>query len=1177
MADLIPAPSPYGEMPLDTSRAPQPRVSGGAIAASYGEEARGMEKLGSGVMDLATPIAEAQAASDLQNQKVTLGPDGKVQVMNPARSLIFGRAGEAYGQTVAQSTAAQVGNLVDQQLTDIHAKYYNDPDGQAKANTTFLAGLKGVTGNPVIDNAIMVRANERANQHFDSNVMSSASLERQRNYTNDAEIVRDREEKLFDLAQHGVGAGDKTYDQATQERSDALARLQASAIGKTSPEVAAHKERQFQLGLQSEATLGGLHDLITNHGGIPAAKIALDRIKDDPEMDPSIKRQILSQGAAIVQSEQGAWESQVKQSRDAGDDFVKAIGLHKPEVTPSSPALRIFYDNAIRLGDIDSVKAIDGAWATYYHMKPGEALPEDIRRQIYDLPGKTTAPAPSGVTPKGAEVTVAPLPPATGAAPKAGDMSPQGGPYVSSGGKIYPTDKSGKIIDQPAAQPAPAATTAAAAPKAEPAVATAGETPKAEPAAVTTGASEGAAGAHGAFIGALVKAESNGQNIYSRTDPDVSGPNTRSQGYAQINTPTWLDFAAKAGVDTKKYANAMSAPYDVQIQVASVIPVTRFGPRTRAILHAQFGQFDDHTTVGELDARYGGSSRAPSDAGGGGAPSANGVPFTAEQVRQNPYLMSTYIHAIASDPEEKVGTLSAMVEGFGKIAQYSDTLPIQDVAAVKQFYDSNPNDVRAQKLWGETQGIMAAMTAPGGGPAAAQFKADVEKLAHDSPDIMHGYMAEAFKTHEEARAKQRAEEPYTFAANREIIKPIAPIDPSNLAQIGPILAARADAGRVIASASKDAAPPLLQKSDGPILNAAIGSPDGTKALLSINASLKDEDLRVFSNEKEAHDALIGAWHSGDPAKMAAAFAVLKRLEDHDSLDFHAKFPEKDIAQMEAWNRGLNNADAPTLKKQIERQSDPNVEKMEAPLREQAHKMMVDGGYDINKVARLIGQPGTFFRTGAEEGQPPAPAGLDDPANVIMYSEFQHAFETGVVQGLDASGAEAYAVKAVSAKYGKSQINGGRTMAYPPESFLRNQDGSPATVNGTFDYANGQIDDDIKKTLGIPAAITRGATNVGGNYAGGEPNEIEGEHLRMFNGPRVLIGDDTTHSDYVAGKPPSYQIYLQRSNGTWQPLMDASGTPQRIRIDPKLAQADQINKSKAGGSSLMSSVREMLGF
>jgi hypothetical protein len=66
-------------------------------------------------------------------------------------------------------------------------------------------------------------------------------------------------------------------------------------------------------------------------------------------------------------------------------------------------------------------------------------------------------------------------------------------------------------------------------------------------------------------------AESHGQNI----------PNYRydsghtAQGYFQITNTTWRGYAGAAGVDTSQYPTAMSAPYDVQRQVAGQIYDTR--------------------------------------------------------------------------------------------------------------------------------------------------------------------------------------------------------------------------------------------------------------------------------------------------------------------------------------------------------------------------------------------------------------------------------------------------------------------------------------------------------------------------------------------------------------------------------------------------------------------------
>jgi hypothetical protein len=120
-----------------------------------------------------------------------------------------------------------------------------------------------------------------------------------------------------------------------------------------------------------------------------------------------------------------------------------------------------------------------------------------------------------------------------------------------------------------------------------------------------TGGGPDASGGKGSgrFMDELARIESGNRNMYSGVDPDVAGPNSRSQGYFQINTPTWRDFAKRAGVDLSKYPNAMSAPRDVQERVAETIPLSRFGPRTRRMLMGEFGPLDVHKPVGQLGPR----------------------------------------------------------------------------------------------------------------------------------------------------------------------------------------------------------------------------------------------------------------------------------------------------------------------------------------------------------------------------------------------------------------------------------------------------------------------------------------------------------------------------------------------------------------------------------------------
>ena len=113
----------------------------------------------------------------------------------------------------------------------------------------------------------------------------------------------------------------------------------------------------------------------------------------------------------------------------------------------------------------------------------------------------------------------------------------------------------------------------------------------------------------GGFMSSVSGIESNDRNIPSGVDKDYPGqPGSKSQGYWQIDTPTWLQFATKAGIDTKQFPNAMSAPRDIQEQVARQIPLSRFGGRTVRMLTQQYGTLDKSMTLGALDAKYGGGA-----------------------------------------------------------------------------------------------------------------------------------------------------------------------------------------------------------------------------------------------------------------------------------------------------------------------------------------------------------------------------------------------------------------------------------------------------------------------------------------------------------------------------------------------------------------------------------------
>ncbi|WP_213775433.1 phage tail tip lysozyme [Bradyrhizobium sp. dw_78] len=160
-----------------TSTAPQSSVSRGDIQQNADLMANAMSKVADTTMDIATDMAKKQAADDLQNQKVTLNADGSVNIVNPANSVIFGRAGEAYGAAVQAGTIAQHSNVISQEMNDIHQKYPTDPAGFNAAANAWKARYTADHGGGEVGLAIQQQADQLQTQHFNAITNTAANLD----------------------------------------------------------------------------------------------------------------------------------------------------------------------------------------------------------------------------------------------------------------------------------------------------------------------------------------------------------------------------------------------------------------------------------------------------------------------------------------------------------------------------------------------------------------------------------------------------------------------------------------------------------------------------------------------------------------------------------------------------------------------------------------------------------------------------------------------------------------------------------------------------------------------------------------------------------------------------------------------------------------------------------------
>ena len=191
-------------------------------------------------------------------------------------------------------------------------------------------------------------------------------------------------------------------------------------------------------------------------------------------------------------------------------------------------------------------------------------------------------------------------------------------------------------------------------------------------------------GGSGSFLDAVSNIESSNRNIVQGIHDVNTDKGTPASGYFQIIDPTWRKYAAKAGVDLAKYPTPMSAPRDVQAQVAAQIPANQFGGRTQRMLHEQFGAFDKNKTLGELNEQFGGQSGAgggngvnsTSDIrgpGGGNAGDANAL--LAEVKKTHPHLTNEQCVTLVREYAGMGGTVkdwrrgSSVMGGNMKVGQ----------------------------------------------------------------------------------------------------------------------------------------------------------------------------------------------------------------------------------------------------------------------------------------------------------------------------------------------------------------------------------------------------------------------------------------------------------------------------------------------------------------------------
>jgi muramidase (phage lysozyme) len=366
-----------------TSTAPTSSVSRGDIQGNADLMAGAINKVADATMSIAEKQAREQAANDLQDQKVTLNADGSVSVANPANSLIFGRAGEAYHAAVQAGTIAQHSNVISQEMNEIHQKYPTDPAAFNTAADAWKAKYLEDHGGGEVGQAISQQADQAQVGHFNSITNATANIDVANQQKSIQANITDQKNTLQGLARQPGGTD-------TPEFKTAVARMDASydALG-TNPlfrmpaDQIALEKKSFHGLLQGEALVAHVDESFTKKGKGAAQKELTESILQNPNLSEVDRNRLYTHGMARLQY----LSADALEKIAAGKEDVTLLktNISNGKIQPTDPAVGMAIAQAYGRGDARGAHEIYAAQLVEQQRRGTDTLPLEIQAQVLGM------------------------------------------------------------------------------------------------------------------------------------------------------------------------------------------------------------------------------------------------------------------------------------------------------------------------------------------------------------------------------------------------------------------------------------------------------------------------------------------------------------------------------------------------------------------------------------------------------------------------------------------------------------------------------------------------------------------------------------------------------------------------------------------------------------------------
>jgi len=302
-----------GVAAVETSEAPQTRLSGTEVAQPYEELSRALDKTGDALETAAVPLAERAGA-----EAVTRDANGDIQV---SHMPIFGLAGTAYARAVKIGALAEADGAADRQDIAIRQQYRDNPEGYAAAAQAYkqkaVQDMTAVAG-PEVGTALGRSIDSKTTLTYRGLLNEKERLDLARADGSITAGINSASDDAIAMARGGAAANDPAMQQALSKYTSLLDEKTRNPRLAYTPEQRDFDLQQFQSQIAGARNLYHVDQVYKTQGYTAAMDSAKDILSNpDYKLDETQRQGFYARSVGEIRANEAIRRQDIGEARES--------------------------------------------------------------------------------------------------------------------------------------------------------------------------------------------------------------------------------------------------------------------------------------------------------------------------------------------------------------------------------------------------------------------------------------------------------------------------------------------------------------------------------------------------------------------------------------------------------------------------------------------------------------------------------------------------------------------------------------------------------------------------------------------------------------------------------------------------------------------------------------------